>query len=169
MNIEGLYDTNGKIRTYSGKYIDPFNPNPDDICIEDIAHALSNQCRFAGHTQRFYSVAQHSLFVMNVVHTKYKLQALMHDASEAYLLDIPTPIKMKLPAYKAAEDGLMIAIAAKFGFDWPMSEYVKNADRYALEAEWSNAVCNDIYFATRPMNTEHEFLTEFKRLTTNRR
>lgn len=130
----------GCIRTYTGRYVDPFDPKPDDIVIEDIAHALSNLCRFGGHTKCFYSVAEHSLLCAVLVPGEHKLAALLHDASEAYLVDIPTPIKNRLPGYVEAEDRLMKVIAEKFGFKYPFSEFVKCADKGALEIEWKHHV-----------------------------
>src|SRR5271156_4912831 len=79
------------IQTFTGKKFYPFNPKPQDIDIRDIAHALSNICRFTGHTKRFYSVAEHSRNVAKLVPAHMKLQALLHDASEAYLCDIARP------------------------------------------------------------------------------
>lgn len=131
------------IRTFSGKYINVFDPNPDDIIIEDIAHALSNQCRFGGHIRRFYSVAQHSIFCSDLASPRLRLQALLHDASEAYLIDIPSPIKSELCNYKEIEHNLMVVISQKFGFDFPMDDEVKDIDMYALEFEWNNLVIGD--------------------------
>lgn len=135
MENEKLFSTDC-IRTFSGKYLDVFNPDPEQICIEDIAHALANQCRFSGHTSKFYSVAQHSVMVSRRVPDRFKLQALMHDASEAYMLDIPTPIKLKLPAYMVAEKNLMHCIADKFKFEWPMRVQVYEADKQELQSDW---------------------------------
>lgn len=126
------------IRTYSGHYLNVFQPNPDHISIQDIAHALSHQPRWAGHTDKFYSVAQHSLSACHRATPQYKLSALMHDASEAYLSDIPSPIKARMPEYKAIEDRLMHCIAQKFGFEWPMPQAVKDIDKKLLEWEWLN-------------------------------
>jgi hypothetical protein len=163
--VEGLY-TQGKIRTFTGRYIDPFNPKPDDIDIQDIAHALAHQCRFAGHTKRFFSVAEHSINVMGSVSDEHRLAALLHDASEAYLLDIPTPIKNQLPGYREAEDRLMAVIAKKYGFAWPMAEEVKAADREHLESEWVNEVVNCIPRRSQPTYLiEAQFLYEFHDLT----
>jgi hypothetical protein len=114
--MEEKLDAGTKIRTFSGRYIDIFDPNPDDILIEDIAHALSHQCRFGGHIPKFYSVAQHSVFCANNPFISKKLEALMHDASEAYLLDIPSPIKPRLTNYHEIENNLMMVIAEKFAF-----------------------------------------------------
>jgi len=129
-----------KIRTFSGRMMDVFNPEPDMICIEDIAHALSNLCRFGGHTSEFYSVAQHSVMCASLVPEKYRLDALLHDATEAYMLDIPSPIKRQLPGYSEAEDKLMQIIADKFGVQFPFDKSVKIADRETLEYEYQHHV-----------------------------
>ncbi len=114
--MNDLYNTEGKIRVHSGIMIDPLNPKCQEISIEDIAHGLSMICRFAGHTKYFYSVAEHSIITSYRVENKHKLAALLHDASEAYLLDIPSPLKKKLRRYKNAEYKLMRIIAEKFKF-----------------------------------------------------
>jgi uncharacterized protein len=81
MKYENLYEPDC-IRTYTGLYINVFNPKPEMIEIEDIAHALSFQCRFGGHLPKFYSVAQHSLNCSYLVkEPALKLTALLHDAS----------------------------------------------------------------------------------------
>ena len=80
------------IQTHSGIAFDLLKPTPDMIVIDDIAHALSNLCRFTGHS-KFYSVAQHSRLASFMVSEQFALQALMHDASEAYLTDISAPLK----------------------------------------------------------------------------
>lgn len=124
------------IKTYTGRWFDVFDPDPNSIHINDIAISLSRQCRFASHTQIFYSVAEHSIECASIVKNKHKLSALLHDASEAYLVDIPRPIKKKLIGYKEIEDKVMSAIAIKFGFDYPLHESVKKADEERLVAEW---------------------------------
>lgn len=125
------------IRTISGQYVNVFDPNPDTLLIEDIAHALSNQCRFGGHLPRFYSVAQHSYLCYKTAPENEKFNALMHDASEAYLLDFPSPIKMEIQQYKEIEDNLMTVLAKKFGFEYPKSKIVSKVDYYLLEWEWN--------------------------------
>jgi uncharacterized protein len=134
MTKENLYTIN-HIRTFSGIYINPTNPKPELITIEDIAHSLSMQPRFGGHLPVWYSVAQHCVGVAQHC-KKDKLQALLHDASEAYLMDIPSPIKCQISNYKEIECKLMECIALKFGFNWPLSDEVKEADRKMLEWEW---------------------------------
>jgi len=137
MKTENLYTPNC-IRTFTGIYMNVFEPTLEMICIEDIAHALSNQCRFGGHLPKFYSVAQHSIVMSDKMHQSHKLAALLHDASEAYLLDIPRPIKQGLSNYKQIEDKLMNLIAEKFSFKYPLHEKVKEVDEYMLQWEWSS-------------------------------
>lgn len=125
-----------KMRLYSGKQIDPLNMTVDDICIEDIAHSLSLQCRFGGHCSEFYSVAQHSICVSVHVAPKNAMWGLLHDASEAYLLDVITPLKESsaMAEYREAEKGIMRLIAKKFGLKrYPVE--VKLIDFKALATE----------------------------------
>jgi hypothetical protein len=105
------------ILTFTGKKFDLLDPQVEQICIEDIAHALSNQCRFAGHTKHFYSVAQHSIILaenvvkQNEINPALQLRALLHDAAEAYMNDIPAPMKWILgERLKVIEDGIQAKI-----------------------------------------------------------
>lgn len=91
-----------KILTYTGKLIDPFNMCEDDICIEDIAHSLSNQCRFLGHTNHFYSIAEHCIRVSEHVPDELRLQGLLHDSTETYMCDIPGPWKSFVTVHKCS-------------------------------------------------------------------
>lgn len=133
--IENLYTPNS-IRTVTGRYVNVFEPQAHMFCIEDIAHALANLPRFGGHLPRWYSVGMHVLNVMDIVKEEHKFDALMHDASEAYLLDLPKPIKDHLPGYVELEDQLMRFLATGFGFQWPVPAEVKKADTTMLEYEW---------------------------------
>lgn len=123
------------METYHGVQFYPQDPRPDEILIEDIAHALSNQCRFAGHVDNFYSVAQHSVLVSTFVPEALALTALLHDASEAYLVDIPRPLKPYLTGYADIENKVMTAVAIQFSMIWPMPKAVKAADNLALAIE----------------------------------
>src|ERR1700722_9509595 len=102
-------NTRDYITTYTGKIFRPLHPDAVDICIEDIAHALSMQCRFTGHSREFYSVGDHCLWVSDVAaelgRPEDALWGLLHDASEAYLHDIASPIKRadEFVLYRAAE------------------------------------------------------------------
>ena len=78
--------------TYTGKKFFPFDPRPEQICIEDIAHGLSMLCRFSGQCPYFYSVAEHSIYVVHCLPDNLQLEGLLHDASEAYLADLPRPV-----------------------------------------------------------------------------
>lgn len=140
---ENLY-TENCIRTYSGIYMNVFEPTLDMICIEDIAHSLSMQCRFGGHLPRFYSVAQHSINCCNYVPEEYKLDALMHDAAEGYLLDMPSPIKKLLPDYKILVKQMEKLIAKKYGLDYPFKPVIHEADSVLLKHEWDNIMINDL-------------------------
>lgn len=108
------------IQTFTGKKFYPFNPKPEDIDIRDIAHALSNICRFTGHVKRFYSVADHCRNVAKLVPAHMKLQALLHDASEAYLCDLARPVKQHagMDFYVIAERVLQRAIYLRFGIPY---------------------------------------------------
>lgn len=130
------------IRTNSGQYVNVFEPNPDTLLIEDIAHALSNQPRFGGHLPKFYSVAQHCILCHMVAEKNDKYNALMHDASEAYLLDMPKPIKMEIPDYIRIENHLMNVLAEKFKFVYPKTPEVERVDHYLLEWEWNILMLN---------------------------
>lgn len=153
------------IRTFTGNYFNVFEPNPDLICIEDIAHALSQMPRFGGHLPHFYSVAQHSLAVMEYVQPKLKLPALLHDASEAYLMDLPRPIKKNMDYYSKIESRLMAVIALKFGFVWPLHEDIKAADEAALQVEWNLLMLENQNASIGMKEAEKGFLTAFKKLT----
>lgn len=123
------------IETWSGLDLYMPDPDPESILITDIAHALSQVCRFAGHVDRFYSVAEHSIHVSYAVPPEHALQALLHDATEAYLCDIPTPFKRMIPQYAVLEDNLWTVIAKKFGVPVELHETVKFADRMLLLSE----------------------------------
>jgi uncharacterized protein len=165
--IENLYNTDC-IRTHSGKYINILDVKPDDFIIEDIAHGLSNVCRFAGHTPKFYSVAEHSIAVAHMCSRENKLAGLLHDASEAYLGDIPSPYKKHIVGYREAEDRFMKAIASKFGFEYPLNENVKQQDNTQLEKEWRNLIIGENdnkIICYSPMKAKYLFLRLYRLLT----
>lgn len=128
----------GEIIVHSGRLVNVLNPEPADIDINDIAHSLSMQCRFTGHTREFYSVAQHSVLVANNSPSAYALYGLLHDASEAYLSDIARPVK-KHPDfevfYKAAEARLQDAIYYHFDLEPETPVAVMEVDNILLRTE----------------------------------
>lgn len=118
------------IQTYSGKQFWPLDSRPEDICLLDISWALSQKCRYTGHCNRFYSVLEHSLLVSRFCQ-HYPLEGLFHDAAEAYLPDVPRPIKPLLKGFVEIEDRVLQVIFEKYGLVWPIPEEVKRID-YAM-------------------------------------
>jgi len=125
------------IQTHSGRRFTPTNPNPDAIVIQDVAHALSMQCRFSGHCREFYSVAQHSVLVSYICDSNDALWGLMHDASEAYLVDVPRPLKRSgtFQAYIDFETKMQEAICKRFALPIKEPWSVKKADTILLATE----------------------------------
>jgi hypothetical protein len=123
------------IQTFTGRQFWPLDPRPEEIDIRDIAHALSLLCRFGGHVERFYSVAEHSVHVATSLPEELQLWGLLHDASEAYLVDVPRPIKPYLPAYKQFEAELMSAIARRYQLPGEIPAEVHEADNRILITE----------------------------------
>jgi len=122
------------MQTYTGRMFWPMDPRPEEICIEDIAHSLSMQCRYAGHCIEFYSVAEHCCLLFDCAPPQFKKWALLHDASEAYLCDVPRPLKPFLTNYKEAEQKVMEAVRLKFKLPPEPSE-VKELDNRILADE----------------------------------
>lgn len=137
MTFDQYYPENA-IRTHSGKVFDLKNIQLDSICIEDIAHALSHSPRFGGHLPGFYSVAQHCCFVTDLCPDAYKIEGLLHDASEAYIGDMPSPFKKLMPDFKQHEFNIMEAISMKYSLVFPMPEVIKKADLDMLSKEWDS-------------------------------
>lgn len=171
------------IETYSGVQFYPLAPRCGDIFIEDVAHALSNLCRFGGHTGWFYSVAQHSLLVSQSCPAELALEGLLHDAAEAYLLDLPRPVK-KLPvmaSYRQASAALDAAIAKTFQLGDVNAPSIKHADVLVLTTESRDLMqflCDDWKYHPQngypaladkivpldSIDAEQQFLDEFDRL-----
>lgn len=129
------------ILTYSGKLFDVLKPDPSLIDLSDVAAALSKLCRFGGHCREFYSVAQHSILVSELIQQErpgdrtLAAWALLHDASEAYMVDIPRPVKHQLQECVRLEDAIQQAIAERFFLPWPMPDEVHQADTNMLALE----------------------------------
>lgn len=168
------------MQTFSGRQFWPLDPRPEDICIEDIAHALAMQCRFAGHCLRFYSVAEHSVLVAHHAEPVDALWALMHDAAEAYVTDVIRPIKPDLAGYKAIEARVMRAVCERYGLPLDMPAAVKEIDDRILAderdqnmatppADWrvGEPLGVTLQFWS-PEQAEREFLDMFAHLTEGR-
>lgn len=178
------------IQTVSGRRFNPLEPDPDEVDIGDIARALSNQCRFGGNCRSYYSVAQHCCLVSDVVagrggDVETRLWALLHDASEAYLVDLPHPLKHRSELgklYAAAEDGLQAAILEHFGLPAQPPPLIKQVDRALLATE-RRAVASEAWHwpeldGFEPLDLEidpwlperayEEFLARYERLASTR-
>lgn len=125
------------IRTFTGKQFWPLDPRPEDVCIEDIAHALSMKCRYGGHSQRFYSVAEHSRRMRDHATPANRFAALMHDGGEYVLPDMVRPVKKdaRMAAFKLIEEPVELAISAKLGVPFPYPQEVHDLDWSILTDE----------------------------------
>ncbi|MEQ5274693.1 HD family hydrolase [Proteus terrae] len=123
------------IATATNKHFYYLDVRIEDIDIQDIASGLANECRFNGQIDNFYSVAQHSVYVSYLVAPEYALEALLHDASEAYVKDLPSPLKKLLPEYKEIEKSIDAVIRQKYNLPPVMSGAVHLADLMMLATE----------------------------------
>jgi len=123
------------MQTASGRMFWPIDPRPEEVCIEDIAHALSHICRYNGHCRAPYYVSQHSVLVARHVSEQNRLWALLHDASEAYVLDVPRPLKPSLTGYREIEARVQAAICERFGLPVEMPAEVTRVDNAILVDE----------------------------------
>lgn len=168
------------LSTFTGNKFFPFAPHPHQIDIRDIAHGLSLLCRFSGQCPYFFSVAEHSIYVANNLPDNLKLEGLLHDASEAYLADLPRPVKVGLPEYNAIEAAVEEVIAQKFDLAFPTPSQVKTADNALLRNEVFTFFGAERYFEDfgeeyvsrgehlfgfDPATAESKFLNLYSRLT----
>ncbi len=167
------------IQTFTGKQFWPMDPRADEVDIQDIAHALSMLCRFNGHCNRFYSVAEHAVHVSRVVAEGHALWGLLHDGAEAYLSDIPQPVKRELAMFHEFEERLLAVIAERFALPVGLSPEVKVADMRLLATEkaalmgaepapWDglpDPLDPGLIQGWGPDQAEREFLDRFNELT----
>lgn len=126
------------IETFTGIKFDFLNPLPEQFNIVDIAHALSMTCRYTGHSNKFYSVGEHSWHMARMLGgfpREIQLAALLHDGSEAYITDIASPVKRNLPDYRILEDHVMEKLCEKFKVEYPLHPAIKYADMVMLSIE----------------------------------
>lgn len=141
------------IQTHTSKKFDYDAPTVAMVNIYDITHSLAHQCRFTGHTRKFYSVAQHSYLLSYRVPEDQAFSALMHDAHEAYIGDLCAPMKVLLPDYRNLENRIAAVVREKFDLP-PTSDAVKLADRRLCYAELLALFGSpmDYTFNCEPMN-----------------
>lgn len=133
------------MQTFTGIPFYPLDPRPEEIDPADIAHALSLLCRYGGHVERFYSVAEHCVLMSEAVAPENALAALLHDATEAYVCDVPRPLKRQLPGYREIEDRVWGAIATHFEVSVTLPAEVKVADNRILLTERDALMPNTAY------------------------
>ncbi len=133
------------MRTATGKLFDILAFDQFAITLEDVAHGLSNVCRFGGHVREFYSVAQHSVLVSELCDTADAQIGLLHDATEAYLGDVIAPLKRQpgMEWYRNVEAKMTIAVAARFGLPTMETPSVELADRIAVFLEMRDLMAGD--------------------------
>jgi hypothetical protein len=170
------------IQTHTGGKFYFDDPENSDIRIEDIAHALSNLCRFNGHTKVFYSVADHSTYCSHIVEPQYAMEALLHDAHEAYIGDAPSPLKWFLgDTYATLDTRLKYVIADTFGLDIADAKAaVHEADQKALFAEkewllaadmdwgWEHRAADVMPTVRTPSAAEYAFIRRYHELNNKR-
>ena len=184
MNAITLPSDSNWIQTHSGIAFPLLEPRPEHVRIEDIAHALARQCRYGGHCKTFYSVAQHSVILAQWLldthrNRQFALEGLLHDAAEAYVIDVPRPLKMLLPRHTEIEANIQAAIRDRLGLYGDVPEEVHDADRRILtdERDQLMAPCSVDWGAMKPAlgvtltptwmpaQSEREFLALYHGLT----
>lgn len=150
----------------NGEYFDFMDPASSIWGLDEIADGLAKTCRFAGQCVGFYSVAEHSLLVAELVEPKHRLAALLHDAAEAFTGDITKPLKGMIPEFKAIEKRIEQAIFDRFGVPLPMPVEVKDADMMMLGVEQHHLMRNNDQWRGVKEAPAHKFWrVQPKRLT----
>ncbi len=164
------------MQTYSGKKFSFLDPQPEDVCFDDIIMSLSQTCRFNGHCEGFYSVAQHSMFVSSLV-KENKLTALLHDAPEAYYGDLSTPFKAALEqkigsGWRAILNEIDKVVSIALNYEYPIPENVKDADLVMLATEkrdimkpldWEIVLPQPAFFHCQPLLLSTQIHPLFKK------
>lgn len=165
-------DTRGLIRTFSGLYVNPLQLRAVDIRIQDIAHHLSQICRYTGACPHFYSVAQHSVYVSSLMWGEYgtpeaAMAGLLHDAAEAYFNDLASPVKHdpRMKWYRDLEHEATLMIFNHYGVQAHWLAKTKESDntafRHEVESWWGTQT---LVVGGPPALEECVFRHEFSRL-----
>lgn len=183
-NGDPVHVTDAAIETYTGRQFHLLAPRIEELCFDDIAHALSNICRFNGHSQRPYYVAEHSCLIADRVHeeirrsssphyvkdmfgsTRWRIElaALMHDAAEAYIGDMTRPLKVKMLAFKDVEARIDAAVGQWLGTPYPLPPIVKEFDSRILHDERKQVMSQSTNMwgtdSLEPLGVEVQFWTQ---------
>jgi 5'-deoxynucleotidase YfbR-like HD superfamily hydrolase len=164
----------GCITTYSGIKFSLIDPKPENVRIEDIGKGLSYKGHFSGQTPKFFSIAQHSVLVHDLIPKRARnknpeiaMLALLHDASEAYIGDMVKPLKVLLPEFQKIENRLQSVILHSFGIEEELMNYVKPYDIQAQEIEYNffynNRASNGIFYQS-PEDSYKEFIEKYNKV-----
>lgn len=173
-----MQQTKSSISVTGGEFFDLLRPENSEYDIDVIASALSNLCRYTGHVTRFYSVAEHCVLVSKIVPSKYALEGLLHDASEAFVGDVSSPLKKLLPDYQEIENNIQADIARRFELQYPFPEEIHKADKQLYWSERKviapavDAMWNKEFRASRkvepqgwtPARAKREFLKRYNEI-----
>lgn len=143
----------GYIRTFKDRKFYFEHPEDYEFDIEEIAHSLSNQCRWTGHCRKFYSIAEHSIHCARMSPVGFTKEAFLHDASEAYVVDLSRPLKQLVSDYKTIQKNIEAAVAKFYEFPYPMSLEVQDIDNRMLVTEWQQ-LFNETDISLGPYNNE---------------
>jgi len=174
-----MEQTKTSILLNNGDFFDFNDPFRHEFDIKTIAHALSHVCRYTGHSDKFYSVAEHSVLVSRIVPESAALAGLLHDASEAFCGDVSSPLKALLPEYKKIEEAVQEALFNYFNLSWPMPRSVHVADKQLYKAEreqiatggvdnlWHTRtkIADVVITGMQPKDAKAFFLSRFNELT----
>jgi hypothetical protein len=163
------------IETFTGKRFYPFAPRVEDVDIIDIAHALSNICRFGGHSRPFYSVAEHCVILSTCEEAKgsgLQMELLLHDASEAYIGDVPAPIRKGIKEFEDVDNSISGVIARKFCLmvDMPLvcelDQRILTTEAIMLKVRWQDWELSGEYLDVKlhgwlPEEAEKQFLERY--------
>lgn len=176
-----MQQTESCITTVSGRFFDLLKPEEYEFDIEEIAIALSNICRYTGHVNSFYSVAEHSVLVSQLLPVNLALCGLLHDASEAFVGDVSSPLKKLMPQYQEIEERVQHAIARFYNLPYPFPKAIHEADKRMYWQERQGVADNGVkdtlwhqdLRATRkvaakgmtPLMAKRMFLAQYKKIT----
>ncbi|PKO01529.1 MAG: hypothetical protein CVU43_12590 [Chloroflexi bacterium HGW-Chloroflexi-5] len=161
-----LNNTSGIINTFMGLEFNLFRPTPDMIDIRDIARGLAFKGRWAGQTPQYFSIAQHSVLVADLItngqpgNIKLALAGLLHDAAESYLGDMITPLKKALPQFSVIEENILKAVFDNFKLPMHLMREVKPYDRKSLEMEFGAFYGTESLFPQLNPEDAYEFFLE---------